>query len=140
MNQTENQCDISNMASLVPLFSVRKKISSKLLSISLLTSWNCIFLALLPLHIVLNLILATNSIVLSLLCTLWLWSLTGYFFICPADLLIYFCSSELYKLFSHPTLFLQSLCGLCCTPRVTHSGRTVREQCCLLMRFFYPFT
>lgn len=67
MNQTENQCDISDMASLVPLFSVRKKISSKLLSISLLASWNYVFLALLPLYIVLNLVLATNPIILSLL-------------------------------------------------------------------------
>jgi len=60
------------MASLVPLFSVRKKISIKFLSISLITSWNYIFLPLLPLHIVLNLILATNPIILSLLRALWL--------------------------------------------------------------------
>lgn len=129
------------MASLVPLFSVRKKISSKLLSISFLTSWNYIFVALLPLHIVLNLILATNPVILSLLCALWLCSLTGYFFICPTDLLIRFCSSELHKLLTHPTLFLQSCCRLCCVPWVTHSERTVREQCCLpRFLFFYLFT
>lgn len=64
----------------------------------------------------LNLILATNPVILSLLSALWLWSLTGYFFICPKDLLICSCSSELHKLFTSPTLYAEllqtSLCSL----------------------------
>lgn len=38
----------------------------------------------------------------------------GYFFICPADLLICICSCELYKLLTHPTL-LQGCCSLLCS-------------------------
>lgn len=60
------------MASLVPLFSVREKISSRLLGISLLTSGNYISLALYSLPIVLNSILATKPIILSLRRAVWL--------------------------------------------------------------------
>lgn len=133
MNQTENQCDISNMVSLVPLLSTRKKISSWSLSVSLLTSWNFICLALLPLHSVLNLILATNPIILSLPHALLLWFLTGCFFVCPSDLLICFCCSELCKLLTHPVLFLRRGWGHRCTPCITHCRRMVPEQYCLLL-------
>lgn len=142
MNQTENQCDISSMASLVPLFGVKNKYpascSAFLFSLPGITfSLPCVefpFLA-----IVLNLILATNPIILSLLCDLRLWSLTGYFFICPADLLICICSCELYKLLTHPTL-LQGCCRLCSTPWVTSSSWTVKEQCSVLIRLLHLLT
>lgn len=111
-----------------------------MLSISLLTSWNYIFLALLPLHIVLNLILATNPIILSLFYDLWLWSLTGYFFICPADLLICICSCELYKLLAHLTVLLQSCCRLFSTTWVTRSRWTVKEQYSVLRRLLHLLT
>lgn len=87
----------------------------------------------------LNLILATNPTILCLLCDLWLWSLTGYFFTCPADLLICICSCELHKLLTHPTL-LQSCCRLCSTPWVTCSRWTVKEQCSVLIRLLYLLT
>lgn len=118
MNETDNQFCISNMASLVPLFSVREKISSRLLGISLLTFGNYIPLALYSLPIVLNLILASKPIMLASCCMFmnfdWL-----FFFPCPSDLLT--CYSKLCKRLGQPKLILKSSRGRCCGPHAMHS-------------------